>query len=116
MVYLKIKSWKTLDTIGQLEEIKEASNTKTQILFKHSVTCGISGHAEHKLESAWDFNENDFDFYYLDLLANRPISNKIAEMFKVVHQSPQILVIKDGKAISHFSHQAISIDRLRNDL
>lgn len=112
----KIKSWKTLDSISQLEEIKEASNTKTQILFKHSVTCGISGHAEFKLESDWDFEEENFDFHYLDLLANRDISNKIAEIFSVTHQSPQIIVLKDGKATDQFSHQAISVDRIKKAL
>lgn len=112
----KIKSWKTLDAISQLEEIKEASNTKTQILFKHSVTCGISQHAEFKLESDWNFEDENFDFHYLDLLANRDISNEIASKFSVTHQSPQILVIKNGKATAHFSHQAISVDRIKKEL
>ncbi|MGB1019430.1 MAG: bacillithiol system redox-active protein YtxJ [Chitinophagales bacterium] len=112
----KIKSWKTLDSINQLEEIKETSNTKTQILFKHSVTCGISGHAEFKLESDWNFEDENFDFYYLDLLANRVVSNEIASMFQVTHQSPQILIIKNGKATAHFSHQAISVDRIKQAL
>lgn len=113
---LEIKTWKTLSSLAQLEKVKEASKNKTVVLFKHSVTCGISQHAEHKLVSSWNFDESEFDFYYLDLLANRAISNKIAEMFRVTHQSPQILVIKDGEAVSHFSHQAISVDRLRKDI
>jgi bacillithiol system protein YtxJ len=52
---------------------------------------------------------DDIDFYYLDLIAHRPLSNKIADLFKVHHESPQVLVIKDGKCIYDESHLAISM-------
>ena len=48
-------------------------------------------------------------FYYLDLLRYRPISNKIAEMFHVHHQSPQVLLIKNGECTYEESHNGISM-------
>ena len=111
-----MENWKKLTEEKQLEEIKEISKQKTVAIFKHSTRCGISAHAMHKLETAWDFTETDLDFYYLDLIAYRSISNKIAEVFNVLHQSPQVVVIKNCLAISNFSHQSISVDRIRKDL
>jgi bacillithiol system protein YtxJ len=49
------------------------------------------------------------DFYYLDLLAHRPLSAKVAEVFGVHHESPQVLVIRDGKCVYDESHLAISM-------
>lgn len=111
-----MESWKHITDEKQLAEIIEKSNEKPTVIFKHSVTCGISAHAKSKLESAWNFSEEELNFYYLDLLAYRSISNKIAADFGVTHQSPQIIVVKNGKATANFSHQAISVDRLRKEI
>jgi len=108
--------WKVLSTIEQLDEVVEGSKKKPVVLFKHSTTCGISAGAKHALESKWDFAAGDLDFYYLDLLNLRPISNEIASRFGVIHQSPQIIVIADGKAVFDTSHHRISADTLRGAL
>lgn len=105
--------WKVLDTEAQLDQVIKDSHNKPVVLFKHSVTCGISAGAKHALESAWDFTPDELDFYYLDLLSFRPVSNKIAEIFKVIHQSPQVILIKDGKAVYDTSHHSISVAGLR---
>ncbi len=105
--------WKVLDKIEQLEQIKKDSHQKPVVLFKHSISCGISGMSKHKLESDWDFTAEDLDFYYLDLINYRPISNKIASLFDVIHQSPQIIVVKDGKAVFNTSHHQISVEGIR---
>jgi bacillithiol system protein YtxJ len=66
--------------------------------------------------------ENDFELedriipYYLDLLNHRDISNAIAERFGVFHQSPQIIVIKDGKAIFDTSHESIDARKIEQYL
>jgi len=111
-----MENWKVLNSENQLEEIKELSFKIPVVLFKDSISCGISAHAKHKLESAWDFDPKDLVFFYLDLLSYRNISNKIAEVFGVTHQSPQILVIKNGVSVSNFSHQAISVDRIKKEI
>lgn len=111
-----IKTWKNLTEEDQFDEINEISKTKTVVLFKHSTTCGISLHAKYKLESDWSFSENDLDFYYIDLLKDRHISNFAAAHYKVVHQSPQILIIKNGKAVFDTSHNAISIDVIKTKI
>jgi len=111
-----IENWKTLDDIAQLDQISKDSKSKTVVLFKHSVTCGISAGAKHRLESQWDLINADIDFYYLDLLSYRSISNAIADRWGVRHQSPQIIVIKDDKAIHDTSHGSISAGALQDIL
>lgn len=101
--------WEVLDKIDQLDEIKKESFNQATVLFKHSVTCGISSAAKYRLESDWSNINEGIKFYYLDLLSYRPISNAIAQKFDVTHQSPQIIIIKDGQAIHDTSHHSINV-------
>lgn len=109
-------NWKVLTTTDQLDEIIATSHEKPVGILKHSVRCGISSMIMWQLESNWDLNQDDLDFYYLDLINYRHISNKIAADFDVIHQSPQLILVKDGKAIYTPSHHSISIQGLKNAL
>ncbi len=99
--------WIPLTSIEELDEIKEKSKEKTQAIFKHSTRCGISSMVIRQFEAEYDLDTNA-DVYYLDLLNHRPISLAIAEKFQVQHQSPQLIVIKNGKVVYHDSHHSIS--------
>jgi len=103
-------NWNIIDKISQLEEIKEGSQHKKAIIFKHSSSCPISYAAKMRLDTPkWNVNLDEYDFYFLDLLRHRNISNAIAEKFKVHHESPQIIIIDKGEAIYDNSHLDISI-------
>lgn len=108
--------WKALTDINQLEDIVSDSYEKPIVIFKHSIRCGISSMVKYQLEEQWNLSDLNFDFYYLDLITYRPISNDIAKRFKVVHQSPQIIIIKDGQAIFDTSHHMISTLGIREVL
>ena len=108
--------WKRLEEMGQLNQIDKDSENKPIVLLKHSTSCGISAMIKYQLEKDWDFKPAEIDFYYLDLLAFRSISNQIAERYNVIHQSPQIIVIKNGRAVYNTSHHMISINNLKNNL
>lgn len=99
--------WIELKDEAQLDEIKEKSKDKPQVIFKHSTRCSISSMAKGRLERA--SAPDNMDFYYLDLITYRGVSNRIASLFNVYHESPQILVIKDGKCVYDESHGAISM-------
>ncbi|MEO5893723.1 MAG: bacillithiol system redox-active protein YtxJ [Ferruginibacter sp.] len=102
--------WKELTTESQLIEIKEQSKNKPQLIFKHSSRCSISGVAKNRLERGTP--PGNIDFYFLDLLSNRDISNKIAEEFSVHHESPQVLLIKNGQCVYDESHSGITMDEI----
>ena len=101
-------NWNILKDYNQVQNLVEASHLKPQAIFKHSTRCSISVMAKSRLERS-EFPEQ-IQFHYLDLLQYRDISNKIAEQFGVYHQSPQILLIKNGECIFEETHSAISMD------
>ncbi|GAB3418196.1 bacillithiol system redox-active protein YtxJ [Niabella aquatica] len=103
-------SWIILDREAQLDEINKKSFSKPQLIFKHSTRCSISSVIKNRLYKG-TLPEN-IDFYYLDLIANRDISNAIAEKYEVAHESPQALLIKDGRCIFNESHSAIYMDEI----
>jgi bacillithiol system protein YtxJ len=100
--------WNALTSLNQLDDIKEKSSTKTQLIFKHSTRCGISRMVMNQFIKDYNFAENHFDLYYLDLLNYREVSSEIAKTFNVFHESPQLIVIKNGIAIANESHGAIN--------
>ena len=103
----------TLDEIKLLDVVDEISLSKPVVLFKHSTRCSISRFALKQFEAAFSYPEDKIDWYLLDLLNHRDISNEIAHRYNVQHQSPQILVIRNGKAIYHDSHDGISAHDLK---
>lgn len=104
----KVLPWIPLNDLSQLQLIANKSKSKTQIIFKHSTRCGISKMVINQFVGNYEFTENDIDLYYLDLLSYRDISNEVGYKFQVLHQSPQILVIKNGVVAAHASHGAIN--------
>jgi len=104
-------NWKNLTDEQQLTEIREKSSERPQVIFKHSTRCSISSVAKSRLDRSPD--PEGIDFYYLDLIRYRSISNRISELFEVHHESPQILLIKNGECIYDESHLSISIDEVK---
>lgn len=103
----KLVPWINLNSLSQLDEIEEKSKTKTQVIFKHSTRCGISRMVMNQFVDAYDVDAN-LDLYYLDLLSYRDVSNEVSYKFQVMHQSPQLLIIKNGLTVVDESHGAIN--------
>jgi len=105
--------WRILTDLGQLNEIIELSHQQPVLIFKHSTRCSISRFALKNFENEFDFTKEELQPYFLDLIEYRNISNEIANRFEVMHQSPQILLIKDGKCIYQESHDGIEVESLK---
>ena len=100
--------WTQLQTIEQLELIKNNSFNNPIVIFKHSTRCSISSMALSRLERNWNpALTGNLEMYFLDLISYRSVSNAIAEKFSVTHESPQLLLIKNGEVIYHASHNEI---------
>ena len=104
----KLLPWIALNTVNQLEAIEEKSKTKPQFIFKHSTRCGISRMVMKQFVSAYHILETEADLYYLDLLNYREVSNETGYKFQVMHESPQLLVLKNKIVVAHASHGAIN--------
>lgn len=104
----KILPWIPLVALEQLDDIEQKSKDKLQAVFKHSTRCGISKMVMKQFIAAYQFTDNQLDLYYLDLLNYRAVSNAVANRFQIMHESPQLLVIKNGVVVAHASHGAIN--------
>jgi len=105
--------WKELTDTEQIKDLIEESRRKPVVIFKHSIRCGTSAMVKWQLEKQWDFQPDELDFYYLDLIRHRTVSDAVAYSFDVVHQSPQVIIVHKGKAIYHTSHHMISLLGIR---
>lgn len=103
--------WKKMDQLSDIDAVIEASFTKPQLVFKHSTRCSISSWVLKDFEKSWNWDTMPAEAHFLDLIAFRSVSNHIAEVADVEHQSPQVLVFHQGKCIYNASHQ--SIDALK---
>jgi bacillithiol system protein YtxJ len=101
-------SWIKLENISQLQYIK--ADEGTSVIFKHSTRCSISMMAKKSVDMDLDDLPATVKPYFLDLIAHRDISKGIADIFDVEHESPQLLVIKNGDCILDQSHSGISIE------
>jgi bacillithiol system protein YtxJ len=106
--------WKALVDLATLDAVDGSSCPV--VIFKHSTRCNISDVARGRLERGWGRLADRADFYYLDLIAYRPVSNDIAERYHVAHESPQILLIVGGECVYEASHLAIMIDDIEEQL
>lgn len=108
--------WRTLENISQLDAVENLSEEKLVVIFKHSVTCGISNMVWHQFQNDIDFTNEHIEMLYLDLLAHRDVSNEVSRRFQVLHQSPQILVIRNKEVLHQASHAAIKIADIKKFL
>lgn len=106
-------NWIPLTNLAQLNEIESMSNVKPIVIFKHSTRCSISRFALKQFEREYDLDET-VDAFFLDLIEHRDVSNEIAHKFGVYHESPQLILIKNGKAVYDVSHSDISAEALKS--
>lgn len=101
-------NWISLESADQLNEIKQ--NQGYSLIFKHSTRCSISMMAKRRFELDWEDLPEDMPLYFLDLIKYRELSAQVAQLFQVHHESPQLLLIKDGECVLDQSHGAISVE------
>ena len=104
--------WEELTSIETLDEIEQISRDKPVAILKHSTSCGISRMVLRQFEQEYDLKEGQAKLYFLDLLRHRDISNRIASKFNVPHESPQLIIIKNGKVVYDASHSEVKAGSL----
>jgi len=112
----KAEGWETISTMEDLDKIQAASFSKPQIIFKHSTRCSISSMAKNRMEEGMTQLQTMADVHYLDLLRFRNISDEIETRLNVEHESPQVIVLKNGVCIYNESHNMIKVEDLVQQL
>jgi bacillithiol system protein YtxJ len=97
-----------ITTISEVERIKQNSNEKPQIIFKHSTRCSLSAIAKKRVEEAFEKLSPYCSLHIVDILKHRPVSDFIANVFDAPHQSPQLLILKNEECVLEQSHLAIN--------
>lgn len=110
---IKKVPWIEITSMEMLEEITINSQKKPVAILKHSTSCGISRMVLRQFENEYKLEEDQYYLYFLDLLRHRDISNKIASKFNVPHESPQIIILREGKQVYNASHSEISASSLK---
>jgi bacillithiol system protein YtxJ len=107
-------NWIELKSAHQLEELRKESEITPVLIFKHSTRCSTSRMSLDRLERSWNSQETfGIRPYFLDLLSYRNVSNLIADLFGVEHESPQVLLIYKGEAILDQSHFQIDYQEIK---
>ena len=99
--------WIELTGSQELNQLIEDSYSKPQLIFKHSMACGVSGMTKRRFESEAGNNVDRLAFHLLVIQKNRNLSNQVAVQFQIRHESPQVLIVKEGSVIAHASHWQI---------
>lgn len=109
-------NWIPFNSLDQIKMIKELSKSETILIFKHSTRCGISNMVKKRFEKLFEISMSNIKVYYLDLLNFRDISDEVGYSFKVQHQSPQLLIIRNEIAVKNASHYDITSVSLKKYL
>ncbi len=112
-------NWNKLESESDLSDLINNSTTNTDkyfIIFKHSTRCPVSAMLLYRLEKNWSDLKEFVSPYFLDLIKYRSVSNKVEEILAVRHESPQVLLIKNGNCIYSQSHHLISVDDLNQQI
>lgn len=105
--------WTDITSVQDLEDIFNRPSDKIKVFFKHSTRCSISSMALREFEKTWKQENTDFELYFIDLLKNRDVSNRLAELASVTHQSPQVIVRKGNELVYSSSHDRISATQIQ---
>jgi bacillithiol system protein YtxJ len=109
--------WNALRSLDQIKDIRTESKNSPVLIFKHSTRCSISRTSLDRLERNWKEEEvGHVQLYFLDLIAYREVSNKLAAEFDVEHESPQVLIIKNERSIFDRSHFDIDYQQIKNEV
>lgn len=106
-----------LTAVAQIAEVEELSHHPELLgvlLFKHSPRCIVSSFALRAFEKEWDFNSDQLPIFMVNVISERDISQQIATKFGVRHESPQILLIKNGVCVGNESHQSASVKNVKS--
>lgn len=110
-------NWFELTTPAQLDALKAESHQHPVIIFKHSTRCSISRAVLDRVERNWNKEDlSDIKPYFLDLLTHRSISDQIASEFDIEHESPQLILVHQGKPLYAQSHYGIDVNEIKRTL
>ena len=106
-----------LHDVESLDAAIAESRERPVLLFKHSRYCGVSCEALDELQA---HNEGDgpdgVSYKMITVQTDRPVSDAIAQRLGIRHETPQAILLRDGKAVWNASHFRITASKLAEAL
>lgn len=94
-------------TLQSVDEMISESQNQSILVFKHSSVCPTSFYAKNQVDEF--LHKGSVKVYLLIVQNQRPLSNEIAATLGVKHQSPQLIVIRNGKSEAVLNHHEITL-------
>lgn len=108
--------WNSISDKGEVDDLLLSSNKKPQVIYKHSSRCATSFFALKNIQDLSEEVREKADFYMVNVIGERAISRHIAETFGIRHESPQLIILKDGEVFWHGSHHNVTAELIRANL
>jgi len=105
--------WQPLSGSQDWQALIDSSFQEPVLVFKHSPRCGTSAYVRDRLASALSLET--LTFHEVDVIRDRSLSRQIAESVAVHHESPQILLLKNGECVWAEDHMTISPEEVRSE-
>ena len=101
------KNFFRIDDRATLDNLINDSKQKPVIVFKHSNACSISSRAYREMEKV------DSQVNILEVQSAREISRELANLTGIRHETPQVIVLRDGKAVWNASHFGVTAEDVK---
>jgi bacillithiol system protein YtxJ len=107
----------TLRGIDELEQTLANSHERPVLLFKHSYACGVSAEALEELRSHIEENSAaEVHYAMVTVQTHREVCNTITERLGVRHETPQAILVRNGRAIWSASHFRVNVAEIQKAL
>jgi len=103
-----------LKHVEELERLLDQSQTRPLLLFKHSYTCGTSMEALEELVAHLNEGATDAHYAMVTVQTHRDVSNAVSTRLGVRHETPQALLIRDGRVVWSASHFRVTANAVQD--
>jgi bacillithiol system protein YtxJ len=105
-----------IEKLAELDQLLTESATRPLLLFKHSFTCGVSAEALDELLSHLTGKSDDARYAIVTVQTHRDVSNAVVSRLGIRHETPQAILIRDGRAVWSASHFRVNATELQKVL
>lgn len=106
-----------LERIDKETDVDELLKRPLAIIYKHSTMCSVSSVAIREMEAYQASHPSpEHRVFRVDVIEDRPVSSYIESRTGVRHESPQVLVLRNGEVVWTASHFDVTSRALSDHL
>lgn len=98
-----------------IDQAFQASETTPILIYKHSPICHLCDLAILEVQKFIAAEAKQFEFYQVDVIAQRPLSQLLEQRLNVLHESPQLLLVWKSICRWNLSHRHITQKKIKSE-